>query len=189
MNNEKILFKCTLKKSKKDLKEGFKIVLKKRIIISKIVFSLVSIIIAMSYIYSFMYNEDLFLIDALGVFFSSKRIITEYILIILFIWKFGDILIWINCIKIKNYEKSFYYVDFYETFFEHPVSEKSSSRLQVTYSDITNFFITKNLYILCIYMCNDPIYTIFIRKDSFIEKNEQNFIKFIKSKIISNENF
>ncbi|MFA9397444.1 MAG: hypothetical protein ACERKV_04150 [Clostridiaceae bacterium] len=183
MDNEKLLFKCTLKKSKKDLKEGFKIVLKKRIIVSKIGLGLVSILMAVLYICSLMYNEDLFLIDAIGYFFSSKFIVSIYIFMILLIWKFGEILIWMNSIKIKNYEKSFSYVDFYEIFFKLPFFKKSSSQISVSYSDIINFYTTKNLYILCMYIYNIPIHYIFIRKDSFIDGDEQDFIAFIKSKI------
>ncbi|MFA9397439.1 MAG: hypothetical protein ACERKV_04125 [Clostridiaceae bacterium] len=187
MDNDKLLFKCPETKSLKNLNEANKIIFKKRIYIIKIILSLILILFLVFYALYLMYNEDLFLTDAINYVFSSKIIIFIYILMTIYIWKLIEIQNWITIktrrIKIENIEKTTPTIDFYETFYENSFYLNSSSIVRVNYSDLTKFFITKNLYILCVFQSKTLVKVTIIRKDSFIEGNEQEFVKFIQSKV------
>ncbi|MFA9397440.1 MAG: hypothetical protein ACERKV_04130 [Clostridiaceae bacterium] len=186
MDNEKLLFKCTMTRSLKDINEATKIISKKRILITKILLNLWLIMIIVLATWYLVHYYDLLFIEAIDYIFSYKYIIILYILALLCIWKLVEVRNWIGTrtgrINKKNFGISNSYINFYETFFEDPFFLKSASQAKVNYSDLTNLYITKNLYIVCIYKYNALIYNTYIRKDSFIEGNEQEFVKFIQSK-------
>lgn len=190
MSEEKIIFKCIMTSSAKDLSEAIKVIARKRIIIGKTLMSLGLVLVAICFIWGLMYSEDLLLIESIGVFLSSKLLVSVYILGILFIWKVVEIKHWIAVkiisIKRKNLKKPSFYISFYETFYEVPSFEentKTYSRVRINYSDITNFFSTENLYILCIFKSKAEKSLAVMRKDSFTEGTEQDFMKFIQSKV------
>jgi hypothetical protein len=192
MSEEKIIFKCNAIKSVKDSSEAIKVIHKKATTISQIFMSLLLIMLVVHQIRNAMYWEDALTIEAVGYFFTSKFLVMEFIIGMLLIWKVLEIQFWIEFtiadIKRKNIKKPYSSIDFYETFYEIPIFDESTKayyRYRMNYTDITNFLTSKNLYILCDFKPKSrALKTVyFIRKDSFIEGTEQDFIKFIESKI------
>ncbi len=194
MNEEKILFKCALSNiTTKELnnvvsriRKNFSSFLKK---------AWVSIIILMVifYIWDLVYNWDFFLIEAIGIILSDKLFILPVILLTLLIWYQQHIIIWLKLrifhIQIKNiknpYPYIYFYQSFYETSFLNPKT-KSYDKVRMNYSDISDFYAYENMYIIHIPKPKSLGNLIFIQKDSFIIGTEQEFIKFINSKIASN---
>lgn len=190
MSEEKLLFKCTVANSVKDINEAINVSNKKGIIILKVLMRLWLILVFVCYIGYKMYSEDLFLSEAIVYFLSSKLLVLTYIFAIICTWKIVEIQNWIHVnidhIKTKNIQKPASHIGFYETYYEMLIFEKSTktySLARINYSDVTNFFTTGNLYILCRFKPKSLSSIAWIRKDSFIEGTEQDFIKFIESKI------
>jgi len=191
MSEEKLLFKCNITTSTKDLNEANKVIFKKRIGIVKIIYSLFMISLFVVFTWYNMYNYDLFLIEAIGYFLSYKPLVILYIFFIIFILKDVEVTNWIVFyiirFKRKNIKKPVSHIDFYESYYEMPIFDKATKTypiVRINYSDITNFFTSENLYILCVFKGKALKIVTIIRKDYFIEGTEQNFIKFIGLKPI-----
>lgn len=190
MSEDKIIFKCKITSSIKDSNEALNVILKKRIITFKILGSLWMLSWFVGYIWYAMYSQDAFLMEAIDYFLSSKLLVTTYILGILYIWKVLEVTNWfivkLTRIKRRNVKKPSFYIDFYETFYEAPNFDKDGRNYyqeKMMYSDITNFFITENLYIFCGHGPNCKKSAAMMRKDSFVEGTEEDFNKFIGAKI------
>lgn len=187
-NNNKILFQCNLNNTHKDLSEATKVIGKKFFLSLKIVW-IITVIVSLGYYFIsvMIIDGNLFLIEAIGFLFNEKRLILIYILFTLIIWSEVYIMSWILFKRIKSIrEKSKDIgskVCFFETFYKVPgikVINKNCSQVEISYSDISKIYVTKNLYVLRTTSSMKSL-TI-IRKDSFEIGLEKDFIKFIESK-------
>ncbi len=196
MNEEKILFKCNSNGiTPKEFYEAMSCVKKKAFNRLKIGWISAVILISIFHIWDLVYNENLFLIESIGIILSDKLFILTIILCTLFVWNTqrAEILLALKIANItrKNIESPDTYIYFYQTFYEitlFSIKTRSYHKIRINYSDIShsNFYTSENMYIIHIPKPKPLRNITMVRKNSFIIGTEQEFIKFINSKIASN---
>jgi hypothetical protein len=196
MNEEKILFKCNSNGiTNKEFYEAICCIKKKALNRFKTGWISAVILIAIFHIWDLVYNWDFFLIEAISIILSDKLFIITVILCTLIVWNTQRAEVWL-ALKIanitrKDIERPDTYIYFYQTFYEitlFSIKTKSYHKMRINYSDISdsNFYTSENMYIIHIPKPKSLRSITVVRKNSFITGTEQEFIKFIYSKIASN---